>query len=150
MKSRSKLFSHFSAFCAEIQTQFQVFVQTLRSDNAKEYLSEPFQSFMLQHRILHQTSCVNTPFQNGVAERKNRHLENVWALLFHMNLPKHFEADAVSTACFLLIGRPHRFLIGLLLTIGCFQIILCSLLIPRYFDVHDLFGMFVLKSLSLI
>ena len=40
MKSRSELFfSRFSAFCTEIQTQFHVFVQTLRSDNAKEYLS---------------------------------------------------------------------------------------------------------------
>ena len=47
MKSRSKLFSHFGAFCAEIQAQFHVFVQTLRRDNAKEYLSELFQSFML-------------------------------------------------------------------------------------------------------
>ena len=47
MKSCSKLFSHFSIFCDEIQTQFHVFVQTLRSDNDKEYLSEPFQSFML-------------------------------------------------------------------------------------------------------
>ena len=47
MKSCSKLFSHFSAFCIEIQTQFHVSVQTLRSDNAKEYLSEPFQSFTL-------------------------------------------------------------------------------------------------------
>ena len=73
MKNRSELFSHFSAFCAEIQTQFHISVQTLRSDNAKEYLSKPFQSFMLQHKILHQTSCVETPSQNGVAERKNRH-----------------------------------------------------------------------------
>ena len=40
MKSRSEIFfSHFSAFCYEIQTQFHVPVQTLRSDNAKEYLS---------------------------------------------------------------------------------------------------------------
>ena len=46
MKSCSKLFSHFRAFCDEIQTQFHVSVQTLRSDNAKEYLLEPFQSFM--------------------------------------------------------------------------------------------------------
>ena len=39
MKSHSQFFfSHFSAFCAEIQTQFHVFVQTLRSNNAKEYL----------------------------------------------------------------------------------------------------------------
>ena len=42
MKSRSELFSHFSAFCSEIETQFHVPVQTLRSDNTKEYLSEPF------------------------------------------------------------------------------------------------------------
>ena len=30
-------FSYFSAFCVEIQTQFHVSVQTLRSDNAKGY-----------------------------------------------------------------------------------------------------------------
>ena len=34
-------------------TQFHVYVQNLRSDNAKEYVSEQFQSFMLQHGILH-------------------------------------------------------------------------------------------------
>ena len=39
MKSRFELFSHFSVFCAKIQTQFHVFVQTLKSDNTKEYLS---------------------------------------------------------------------------------------------------------------
>ena len=39
MKSRSELFSHFIAFCAEIQTRFHVSIQTLRSDNVKEYLS---------------------------------------------------------------------------------------------------------------
>ena len=103
MKNRSELFSHFSAFCAEIQTQFHVFVQTLKSDNAIEYLSEPFQFFMLQHGILHKTSCVDTPSQNGVAERKNRHLlETTRALLFQMNVPKHFWADAVSKVCFLI------------------------------------------------
>ena len=92
MKSRSEFFSsHFSVFCAEIQTQFHVSVQTFRSDNTKEYLSKPFQSFMLQHGILHQTSCVDTPSQNGIAKRKNIHLlETVWALLFHMHVPKHF------------------------------------------------------------
>ena len=47
MKSRYELFSHFIALCAEIKAQFHVLVQILRRDNAKEYLSEPFQSFML-------------------------------------------------------------------------------------------------------
>ncbi|KAL6327224.1 hypothetical protein AAG906_015263 [Vitis piasezkii] len=33
-----------------------------------------FTSFMSHHGILHQSSCAHTPQQNGVAERKNRHL----------------------------------------------------------------------------
>ena len=103
MKTRSELFSHFCNFCVEIKTQFGVSVKTLRSDNAKEYFSAQFQSYMLQHGMLHQSSCPNTPAQNGVAERKNRHLlEVARALMFQMNVPKPFWADAVSTACFLI------------------------------------------------
>ena len=91
MKKRFQLFSHFHSFCVVIHTKFHVYVQNLRSDNAKEYVSEQFQSFMLQNGILHQTSYVDTLAQNGVAERKNRHLlETVRALLFHMHVPKHF------------------------------------------------------------
>ena len=107
MKNRSELFSHFRAFCAEIRTQFHVYVQNLRSDNTKEYLFEQFESLMLQNDILHQTYCVDTPSQNGVVERKNRHLlETAQALLFQMHMPKHFWADAVSTTCFLINRMP--------------------------------------------
>ena len=107
MKSRSELFSHFIAFCAEIQTQFRVPIQILRSDNAKEYLFEHFQSFMLQHEILYQTFYMDTPSQNGEAERKNRHLlETAQALSFKMYVPKHFWADAVSTTYFLINKMP--------------------------------------------
>ena len=42
MKSRYELFSHFRVFCVEIQTQFHVYAQTPRSDNAKEYLLKHF------------------------------------------------------------------------------------------------------------
>ncbi|CAM8996453.1 unnamed protein product [Rhodiola kirilowii] len=103
MKNRSELLQHFSSVCAEIRTQFGVPVKTLRSDNAKEYLSAPFHEFMQKHGIIHQTSCVDTPSQNGVAERKNRHLlETARALLFEMQVPKKFWVDAVSIACFLI------------------------------------------------
>ena len=71
MTNRFELFSHFIIFYAEIHTQFHVSVQNLRSANAKEYQSEQFQSSMFQNGILHQTPCVDTPSQNGVAERKN-------------------------------------------------------------------------------
>ena len=66
---------------------------------------------MLQHEILHQTSCVDTPSQNRVVKRKNRHLlETVRALLFQMNAPKHFWVDAVSTACFFINRMPSSVL----------------------------------------
>lgn len=66
---------------------------------------------MTQHGILHETSCVDTISQNGVAERKNRHLlETARALLFSMNIPKKFWADAVSTACFLINRIPSSIL----------------------------------------
>ncbi|GKE69830.1 retrovirus-related pol polyprotein from transposon TNT 1-94, partial [Tanacetum coccineum] len=80
---------------------------TLRSDNAKEYFLETFQSYMLQHGILHESSCVYRPAQNGVAKRKNRHLlEVARALLFQMTVPKLFWADAVSTTYFLINRMP--------------------------------------------
>ena len=74
MKSSSVVFTHFGAFCAEMKTQFNASVCILRSDNAKEYMSELFWYYMRKHGILHQYSYVDKPSQNGVAERNNRHL----------------------------------------------------------------------------
>ncbi|KAJ9685079.1 hypothetical protein PVL29_017204 [Vitis rotundifolia] len=68
MKNRAELFSIFQKFYAEIQTQFNISIRVLRSDNAGEYFSTPFTSFMSQHGIIHQSSCAHTPQQNGVAE----------------------------------------------------------------------------------
>ena len=60
MKNRSELFSIFCAFCAEIKNQFNVYIRTLRSDNAKEYTSAQFQSYMTSNGMLLETSCVDT------------------------------------------------------------------------------------------
>ena len=110
MKIHSELFSHFCAFCAKFHTRFHISVQNLRSDNAKEYLSEQFQSFMLQNGILHRTFCVDSPSHNGVAKRKNGLLETTRALLFQMHVPKHLWVDVVSTACFLINQMPSSVL----------------------------------------
>ena len=68
---------------------------------------------MIQNDILHQSSCVDTPSQNGVAKTKNRLLlETARALLFQMHLPKLIWADAVSTACFLINRMPLSILHG--------------------------------------
>lgn len=82
-------------------------IRTLRSDNAREYLSQQFQNFMSRNGILHQTSCPHTPPQNGVAERKNRHLvETTRTLLLHGNVPLRFWGDDVLTSCYLINRMP--------------------------------------------
>ncbi|RVW83660.1 Retrovirus-related Pol polyprotein from transposon RE1 [Vitis vinifera] len=53
---------------------------------------------MSQHGIIHQSSCAHTPQQNGVAERKNRHLvETTCTLLLHSHVSFRFWGDAVLT-----------------------------------------------------
>ena len=111
MKSRSELFSIFKSFCAEINTQFNASIQTLRSDNAPEYFSTQFTEFLSSHGILHQSSCAYTPQQNGVAERKNRHLiETARTLLLHHHVPARFWADSILTACYLINRMPSSVL----------------------------------------
>ena len=88
MKERSEILSIFTSFVNEIKTQFDKTIHILRSDNAKEYFSSAITSFMTSHEILHQSSCPHTPQQNGIAERKSRHLvETARTLLLHANVP---------------------------------------------------------------
>ena len=103
METRVELFSIFKKFHAEIRTQFNTYIRILRSDNAKEYFSMTFSSFMSSHGILHQSSCAYTPQHNGMAERKNRHLvKTICTLLLHHKVPQHFWRDAILAACYLI------------------------------------------------
>ncbi|RVW65371.1 Retrovirus-related Pol polyprotein from transposon RE2 [Vitis vinifera] len=71
----------------------------------------PIYFVYVHHGILHQSSCAHTPQQNGVAERKNRHLiETARTFLLHSNVPFRFWGDAVLTACYLINRMPSSVL----------------------------------------
>ena len=77
----------------------------------RNFFNSTLKSFLLDNGLLHQSSCVNTPQQNGVSERKNRHLlEVARSLLFTSNVPKCFWGDAILTACYLINRMPSRVL----------------------------------------
>ena len=60
-------------------------------------------SFFSEHGISHESSCVHTPQQNGVAEQKIGHLLAVTrASLFHTNVPIQYRGEAVLTAAYLV------------------------------------------------
>ena len=111
MKEKSEVGTLFRNFNSMIQTQFQTKIQVLKTDNAKEYFNTVLGSYLLNQGIIHISSCVDTPQQNGVAERKNRHLlEVARSLMFSTNVPKHFWGKAVLTAAYLINRMPSRVL----------------------------------------
>ena len=61
-------------FVIFIQTQFETAIKVIRSDNGTEFF---ITNSFINKGIMHQTSCVNTPQQNSIVERKHGHLLNV-------------------------------------------------------------------------
>lgn len=89
-------------FITLIKTQFGVVIKTLRIDNGTEFMNTSVTKFLTALGIIHQSSCVYTPQQNGLVERKHRHLLNcARALRFHAGLPVHFWGDFLLTATYL-------------------------------------------------
>ncbi|KAK8926311.1 hypothetical protein KSP39_PZI018080 [Platanthera zijinensis] len=74
---RVELTFTFRAFITETHTQFSSPLKIIRTDNAHKYTSRTFFNLCTEFDILHQTSCVYTPQQNGVAKRKNRYFLDV-------------------------------------------------------------------------
>ncbi|RVW63346.1 Retrovirus-related Pol polyprotein from transposon TNT 1-94 [Vitis vinifera] len=92
-----------------IQNQFQAQIQILRTDNGREYFHFALGTYLMNNGIIHQSSCVDTPQQNGVAEQKNKHLLEVSrSIMFTSNVPKHFWGEVVLTTAYLINKRPSR------------------------------------------
>ncbi|CAN1141377.1 Retrovirus-related Pol polyprotein from transposon TNT 1-94 [Linum perenne] len=111
MKEKSETSDMFKEFYGMILTQFHTKIQVLKTDNAHDYFNTSLGSFLSQQGIVHCSSCVDTPQQNGIAERKNRHLlDTARALLFTNNVPKYLWGEAVLTATYLVNRLPNRVL----------------------------------------
>ena len=94
-----------------IQNQFGTKIRRFRSDNTRDYFNQILSPYFHKERIIHESSCINTPQQNGVAERKNGHLLNTTrALLFHQNVPKQYWGEAVLTYAYIINRIPSRVL----------------------------------------
>ncbi|KAJ4758369.1 Retroelement pol polyprotein-like [Rhynchospora pubera] len=107
MAEKSETCHLLKSFCKMAQTQFGKFVKFVRSDNGLEFKSRQMNQFYMECGILHQTSCVFTPQQNGRVERKHRHILNVArALRFQSGLPLEFWGECVLTAAYLINRTP--------------------------------------------
>lgn len=111
MKNKSEVGDIVKQYITLIRTQFNTTIKVLRSDNGTEYVNHELKDYLGNLGIHHQTSCVYTPQQNGVAERKNRHLLDVArAIMFATNTPKIYWGEAILTATYLINRMPSRVL----------------------------------------
>jgi len=111
LRTKSEVLSVFWNFVAYIENQFSTCIKMLRSNSVGEYMSHEFLDFLHHKGIVSQRSCPYTPQQNGVAERKNRHLlDVVRTLLLESSVPSRFWVEALSTAVYLINRLPSQVL----------------------------------------
>jgi len=103
LKHKDETFEKFSNFCANVQNEKESSIIRVRSDHGGEFENSEFDSYCKAHGIKHEFSFPQAPPQNGVVERKNRTLQEMGrSMLQEHNTPKHFWAEAINTACYIL------------------------------------------------
>lgn len=110
LRAKSDVLKIFPEFFALIQTQFATPIKSVRSDNALEL---SFSDFFQAKGIVSYHSCVDTPKQNSVVERKHQHIFNVArALHFQSHVPLAYWGDCVLTAVYLINRLPSPLLLN--------------------------------------
>ncbi|CAA7053586.1 unnamed protein product [Microthlaspi erraticum] len=88
LRAKSEFFSVFTAFQKLVENQFGTKIKVFQSDGGGEFVNKELKQHLLNCGISHLLSCPYTPQQNGLAERKHRHVVELGlSMLFHSNTP---------------------------------------------------------------
>ena len=92
-----------------IHTQFGRGIQHFRSDNAQDFVNADLASYFVERGILHETSCVATPEQNGMAERRIGYVTSTARTLFlNYHVPWTYWGEAILTSTHLVNRLPSQ------------------------------------------
>lgn len=111
MRLKSEFYSIFVAFQNMVEKQFNEKIRTFQSDGGGEFLNNQLKAHLTDQGIKHIISCPSTPEQNGLAERKHRHITELGlAMLFQSNTPLIYWVEAFFTANYLINLLPSTVL----------------------------------------
>jgi hypothetical protein len=107
LKEKLETFNKFRAFKEHVKNETDLKIKCLRSDNGGEFTSDEFNNFCETHGIKRHFSSPRNPQQNGVAERKNRIVqEAAMTMLNEAKLPYIYSREEVYTKMYIL-NRAH-------------------------------------------
>ena len=107
MKTKSEVSQIIPYFINFVQQQFDTKVKGFRTDNARDFDNHVLKSFFSSEGITNETSCVYTPQQNGVSERKIGHIsKKARALLLDNKVLVALWSEVVLTATKLINRLP--------------------------------------------
>lgn len=103
LKRKDEVEMVFKSFYEMVQNKFETKIKFFRSDNGGNFVNSNLKEFFTGKRVIYEIMCVRTPQQNGIAERKNRHvLETSRALLIENEVPQNFWECAVTMAVYVI------------------------------------------------
>uniref|UniRef100_A0AAG5DG86 Retrovirus-related Pol polyprotein from transposon TNT 1-94 n=1 Tax=Anopheles atroparvus TaxID=41427 RepID=A0AAG5DG86_ANOAO len=109
IKKKSDVEQVICNFVALCKTQFNKAPKPIRSDNGGEYTGKTLQEFFRKEGIISQLTVPYSPQQNGVAERKNRHLQEMaLCMMQDAKMDKKYWGEAVLTATYTQNRLPSR------------------------------------------
>jgi len=104
LASEDETFGKFIAFIKKVEKRVGHSLVCLRSDHGIEFKNFSFIDYCNEHGVEHNFSAPRTLQQNGVAERKNRTLEDMTrTMLITSGLARNFWTEALNTSCYIII-----------------------------------------------
>lgn len=109
LKRKDEVLEIFKQYHVWIERQSNKKIQQLRTDNGGEFCSHDFEEYCLEHGIGRQLTAPYSSAHNGVAERRNRTLQDITrALIKQAELPMSYWAEAVVMSAYLLNRLPSK------------------------------------------
>ncbi|KAJ4755031.1 hypothetical protein LUZ62_089436 [Rhynchospora pubera] len=103
LSSKAEVVTVFSSFKLQVENLFSTNIKILHTDGGTEF--SPLTR--LYPQVVHQLTCPHTPEQNGVVERKNRHiLELALAVIDHACIPLELWDEIFASIVFLINRLP--------------------------------------------
>lgn len=110
LSSKEFVYSVLHSYINMVKTHFKKEIKYVRIDNGSEFVNRKVRDLFQQYGILHQRSCIYTPQQNEIVERRHRSLlEAARSLMFQSSLPLKFWPYSILTT-WMLNRTPTRVL----------------------------------------